>query len=133
MSANHKSGTVRFTVQPKREDALTIQSNLNQFQSSFENQLFTHATQKVTDIGHYVYSVYFLNYFRAAFFLCLVPFWVDITDQMNVKLVTYKFQRVLCAIVHIFSFLSWTLWFRLNTIESIKERPDKVCGMTRNL
>jgi len=110
---------------------LTVQSNLNLFQTSFENQLFTHATPKVTDIGYYDYPLYFCYYFRAAFFLCLVPFWVDITNQRNVKLVTYKFQRVLCAIVHIFSFLAWTLWFRLNAIQSI--RADKVFGMTRNL
>jgi len=132
MSAHNKSGTIRLKVQPN-EETLTIHSNLDRFQSSFENQTFTPATPKVTDIGYYVYPVYFCYYFRAAFFLCLVPFWVEIKDHTNVTLVKYKIQRVLCALVHIVSFLSMTLWFRWEAIHSLKEHPDKIFGMTRNL
>jgi len=133
MSAHNKSGTIRLKVQPNEKDTLTPQSNLDQFQSSFENQLFTPAAPKVTDVGYYDYPVYFCYYFRAAFFLCLVPFWVEIKDQTNVKLVTYKFQKVFCAIVHIVSFVSNILWLRYEAIHSLKERPDKIFGMTENL
>jgi len=133
MPAHNKSGTIRLKVHPNEKDTLTIQSNLDQLQSSFENQIFTPATSKVTDIGYYVYPVYFCYYFRVAFFLCLVPFWVEIKDQTNVKLVNYKIQRVLCAIVHVVSFLSLSFWFRFAANHSIKERPGKVFEMTEYL
>jgi len=133
MSTNNKLGPIRFKVKPRGEDKLTVQSNLNQFQNSFQSELCVPGTLKVTDILYYDYPVYFYYYFRAAFFLCLVPFWVNITEQTNVKLVTYKFQRVLCAIVYIFAFLAHTLWFRYEAIQSLKEHPEKVFGMTRHL
>jgi len=132
MSRNNQSGNIRLKVQPEREDGITIQKNLNQFQNSFQSQLCIPATLNAKDIWYYDhYPVYPCYYFRVAFFLCLVPFWVDITDQRNVKLLTYKVQRGLCAIVHICSFLSQIVWFRFIAIQSIKEHPDKVFWMTR--
>jgi len=132
MPSKNKSGTIRFKVQSNdQKETLTIQSNLNQSFRPFESQLFTPVSSNIRDIGDYDYPVYFYYYFRAAFFLCLVPFWVNIKEQTNVQFGTYKFQRFFCAIVHISAFVLNILWFRSEAVQSIKEHPEKVFEMTR--
>jgi len=131
MPQNNKSGTIRFTVQPREIDAVTIQSISNPFQSNFESQIFTPATPKATNIGYYDYPVYFYYYFRMAFFLCLVHFWVDSNNKTTLKLVTFKLQRVLCATVHVGSLVALVLWFRFYVNKSTKKHPDKIFEMAR--
>jgi len=113
------------------KETLAIHRNLNRCTYPFENPLFTHVSPNITDIGDYDYPVYFYYYFRAAFFLCLVPFWVDIKEQTNVRFRTYKVQRAFCATVHISAFVLNILWFRSEAVQTIKEHPEKVFEMTR--
>jgi len=127
MSKLNKSGTVRITIQPEgKNDTLSIQRNLNHFHSSFESQLFSFQETNATDRLCYDYPFYFYYYLRTAFILCLVPFWVDFKDKTNIKLVTYKFQRVLCGILNVSFLVSTILWFRLRMAKSVRDRPDKI-------
>jgi len=135
MSKLNKSGLIRFTVKSNENDGVTNQNNLNSFHSSFQSddQLFTPSTSIVTERFRYDYPFLFYYYFRAAFFLCFFPFWVQFNDkQTKLKLVTYKLQRILCALVHITAFLLALFYFRWQIAEPLKKRPDKVFGMANS-
>jgi len=133
MSTDNKSGTIRSKVEPNEKNTLTIRSNLNRFQSNFENQLFTRGTSNVPQRLSYVYPFYFYYYFRGAFLLCLVPFWLELKEQTNITLKRYKLHSALCAVIHISCLVLSILDFRLATAQSLKVRPGKVFEMVNFL
>jgi len=133
MFQSGKSGTVRFTVQQTEMDKVDSNGYKNRL-ARLEQQLFAPVpSPNVTESFYYDYPYYFYCYFRACFFFCLVPFWVDFTDKANIKLVTYKFQSIICAIVHVTSFVLAILEFRLEVAQPIKDHPEKIFDMANNL
>jgi len=136
MFKKNKSGVVVITVEQSDQDSVHRQSNLqdiSQFQGSFESHVFTPATTNATDKFYYAYPYYFYYFFHAAFFLCLVPFWVEFKDKTKtMKLVTYKFQRIFCAIVHVGIFVITVLMLRLSVVRPIKDHSDKAFLVVKN-
>jgi len=90
--------------------------------------VFPTASPFVIEGLHYEFPFYFYYYFRVSFLLCLVPFWVDLdfTEKTNLKLVTYRCQRTVCALGHITSFLYTIFDFRLQMAQSLKQRPGMI-------
>jgi len=130
MSRSSKSRTSRVSITPEKIDRVTtIANHVIPLQNTKENRVFTSSTVSVTERFYYEFPFYFYYYFRAAFFLCLFPFWISFKDQTKLTLVTYKLQSLLCAIVHLSTFLLTIFDFRLQVAQPIKDRPDKIFGM----
>jgi len=82
----------------------------------------------MADLG-YAFPPYFCYFFRVAFFLCLVPFWVKLDDTNNVQFVTYKLHWIVCGIVQTFTFVLTVIQIPRGCPQSIKENPIQVFYM----
>jgi len=75
----------------------------------------------------YTFPNYFKAFFNLTFFLLFTPFRAKFKrSESKIVAITYPLQMIVCAVIHVLSFIVSLLWVRADLTGKIKDKPEQL-------